>query len=394
MAAPEILARYYQEFFPCQEIADWLSCGHRPGSADPYAGDFFSKREFSFTLAGDIYIRYLSFSNAQEMREALVRQLPEKIDAGAVFNFCPSAKSSGMTQRYEAVERELVFDIDMTDYDSIRTCCMGAKLCVNCWQYMVVAAKALKIALEESFGFQKILWVFSGRRGIHCWVCDENARRLTNMQRSELVNFLLGGPKLHSPYEQIYDEVFKPAFEDLVVHRQAVFEHPDSSEAVVKALKNENGKAMLIQALREGGSSADVWTRFKDLVRSKGLDLVGQRMIYMDLAFTLMFPRLDVHVSTAMNHLLKLPFSIHPSTGKVCVPFNPDTLDSFIVTEVPMVTELIEGEKSIDTSVDILRQLIAKIVREKNAERSALISLNRQVEARTPIEPHNAATSF
>ena len=55
-------------------------------------------REFSFTLKDDIYIRYLSFANKDELKAALMSKVPYKIDIGAVFNASVSTQSHTQAQ--------------------------------------------------------------------------------------------------------------------------------------------------------------------------------------------------------------------------------------------------------------------------------------------------------
>jgi len=89
-----------------------------------------------------------------------------------------------------AIERELIFDIDMSDYDKVRTCCVGSTCCNQCFSFMRLAVKLLDNILRSDFGFKFIIWVFSGRRGIHGWIFDKNAREATNELRSSITDYL------------------------------------------------------------------------------------------------------------------------------------------------------------------------------------------------------------
>ena len=37
------------------------------------------------------------------------------------------------------MQRELVIDIDISDYDEVRTCGSGGHICNRCWPFMAVA---------------------------------------------------------------------------------------------------------------------------------------------------------------------------------------------------------------------------------------------------------------
>ena len=54
------------------------------------------------------------------------------------------------------VERELVFDIDLTDYDDVRTCGKEGHICGACWPLMAVAVEVQCLCFDRGARFTRL----------------------------------------------------------------------------------------------------------------------------------------------------------------------------------------------------------------------------------------------
>ena len=200
-SSPGAMLTFYRRLYPFKQIFQWLNHDHVPSNR-------FTHREFAFTV-NDAYIRYNSYSTVEEFKKQVIQLNPSRYEVGAVYtarvslsylfgkkrvssvlNTQPRDKKTIRPEAFLPLQRELVFDIDMTDYDEIRTCCSGKGICKRCWGFIAAAVKVLDNALRDQFGYNKILWVYSGRRGIHCWVSDDEAMNLTDEQRKSILGWL------------------------------------------------------------------------------------------------------------------------------------------------------------------------------------------------------------
>jgi DNA primase small subunit len=217
----EVLQMYYSHLFPFSLLYAWLSydCGssgtnnigtnksklRNINTAAISTNKYFTNREFSLTIeptpGEEIYIRYQSYMSQDELQTSIVKRVPKKIDIGAIYNYSPKDKNSIQGNgTIQPIGRELIFDIDMDDYDTVRHCgCKGSAICTKCWTFMIMAVKIIHTSLQNDFNFQHISWFYSGRRGIHCWVCDESAIELTDEARTSIVKYLQVRLKIHIP---------------------------------------------------------------------------------------------------------------------------------------------------------------------------------------------------
>lgn len=350
---PEVMRSFYQRLFPWRYLFQWLN--HSPNPTND-----FGHREFAFTLQNDAYLRYQSFPTSDHLRKDVLRLNPSRFEIGPVYTTNPrDRKTLRNSAAFKPLAKELCFDIDLTDYDEIRTCCDKANICNRCWQFMTMAIKTVDVALREDFGFRHIMWVYSGRRGAHAWVCDKKVRSMDDQRRRAIAGYLeviRGGAQsgkkvnvrrpLHPHLTRSLD-ILKTHFQEDVLREQNPWETNEQAEKLLQLLPDRtlNDSLRKKWASSPGRSSASKWADIDAVAKtgaSRALDAKALLEAKQDIVLEYTYPRLDIEVSKKLNHLLKSPFVVHPGTGRVCVPIDTRHLEDFDPLGVPTVQSLLQ----------------------------------------------------
>ena len=325
---PVTTLQFYRDHYPWKALVTFLT----------RHGDELCKREFA--VEGDYYRRYVVAKDADELKSEVLKMRGLKsFHIGPLYNDCVVRSAAQEHAHSWPTRRELVFDLDLTDYDFLELETpegdVDADACDKAWCVCAVGIFVLQWLLKHAFGFQEFVVVYSGRRGAHLYVCDDKAMNLPDDVRAAITDFFKfvpseDGQRAHPSTRTVMvmhglSEALHHIFETHFIDELKLFETQEQrvafaerlgfSEEYLPAVAN-----LAVDVLDESMTGRAMWEFLKTKVASLPQEWMRRRID--DMMLTYVWPRIDAGVSRHLNHLLKAPCVAHPKTGRVAVPVN------------------------------------------------------------------------
>lgn len=214
---------------------------------------------------------------------------------------------------HSPIRNYLQFDIDASDFPR-RSCVpqhSEKEVCGHCWPLVVCAADVIMHLMREDFGaHDDPLLTVTGGRGVHLRYFGDEWITAHPLIRTAIADYLIREGRSMRVAQYILSHGY---WKKLCDHQQWIpttFYEDDED------------------------NSWDYYIR-----------LYPQRVFETISEFAGL--RIDRNVTIGLNHLLRMPFSVHPRTGKRCLPVTFEQLKDFM-----------EHPTTIDDGIQVLRNLI------------------------------------
>lgn len=362
------------------------------------------KREwaFEFKISGerkggesDAMIRFQQYGNMEAAIKGVQKMVAFRVQVGALWRKSPN--NTGVTKEEAfpdiALYSELRFDIDFEDQvflSGVKCHPLSGREFNVAWLICKVQQSILHGAMEKEFGFKCLLFVFSGRRGWHLWVCDKRAMELSSTAREAILDFVSikwsqiiprRGFKFleHVFFQHVCDMIMQHACFATVIEELGLF-RGDRADAMLELLVPFTRVPDLsVETLRRDvlamfrsrqnvSTGKDMWALFEKAIfesitnhllerqkedgnargekmAKRGLNMRGPssmrlyanndelrhvetKNIMKVALLRIFYPVFDSGVTVQLQHLLALPFSVHQTTGFVRTPLDVDAFDS------------------------------------------------------------------
>lgn len=331
---------------------------YRENVEDVFIPERINEREFGyFSFEEKTMIRHIHVESAKNLREFLKKNVPLHIYHSAAFYKYPSAPM----EEKGWIGAELIFDIDA---DHLRTSCgkthdfkvcsrcflaypknMGECnvchgplidvewICNICLEEAKLEVEKLLNFLEEDLGFKKIRLSFSGNRGYHAIVMDENVIELDQQERKEIVDYITGTGISLSSINLVEDlrrdrmvresgpEVTEKGWRKRIA-RSAIFL---ALRADLEELSELSGEPRLVrkhsELLKKYSEEGEIpsW----NILPSGLAKILGKAAVAHASA------KIDVVVTSDIHRLIRLGNTLNGKSGLLAKTINLEDLDNF-----------------------------------------------------------------
>lgn len=324
------------------------------------AYDCSSSRTIGITYPNNpnVYqMKEFDMSDEDAFKETMRRIKPESLH----MDFMSNQYAKNMGYYHSSREKkELVFDIDLTDFRRFCGCDGKKEMCPICWLHIEGSVLMLDHFLQDSLQYREknILWVFSGGKGIHCIVNNIVAINLSERERvrlhesisireeddTTLIQYIAMKCVSHPEFiKSLVDHFLSQVIRKRDLLTNSKFESfcltrlmsafPVFASVLKKSWTNYDAGCMnkKCRTIEVSNRSEKKWCILERVESDMDCKIRPSHFIIVRL----FYPVIDFG-PLSMHHKFKLPFSIHGRTKNISLPVKKETLLSSTFMENPL----------------------------------------------------------